>query len=375
MAPAGGAISVRYGSAATAPAPEDNPDADESCPVCKTTRYFNKDMEFLINPECYHRMCKTCVERIFRDGPNQCPYAGCHKTLRMRGFKSAFFSDLRVEREVDIRRRVANVFNKVEEDFETLDDYNEYLYKVECLTDDLVNGKEEAKRKAESELMEWEAQHKADIERNRRLARESDEARQKRLAAEKEAARQRRLQDMAAEEEEKASAARFREEMLDSLQSAEAGRASETMNKIILKRRGQQKRDSALDTVSSMSGGGLSIRGLRDKNAPVEDEEKGPYDPYAGLNMRPERIDVSPSKLGEYGDRNDWIEQARIKDEFRVGGYSADEYITRALYEAFAGLGVFVGEEKVERGIGTMAAQETAKTGITSGKMDVDDPF
>lgn len=223
--------------------------------------------------------------------------------------------------------------------------------------------------------MEWEAQHKADIERNRRLARESDDARQKRLAAEKEAARQRRLQDMAAEEEEKASAARFREEMLDSLQSAESGRASETMNKVILKRRGQQKRDSALDTVGAMSGSGLSIRGLRDKNAPAEDEEKGPYDPYAGLNMRPERVDVSPSKLADYGERNDWIEQARIKDEFRVGGYSADEYITRALYEAFAGLGVFVGDEKVERGIGTMAAQETAQTGITSGSMDVDDSF
>jgi CDK-activating kinase assembly factor MAT1 len=296
--------------------------------------------------------------------------------LRKRGFKSAFFSDLRVEREVDIRRRVANVFNKVEEDFETLDDYNDYLYKVECLTDDLVNGKDEAKRKAETELIEWEAQHKAEIDRNKKLARESDEARQKRLAMERDAARQRRMEDLQADAEEKANAARFREEMLDSLQTAEEGQAAQTMNKIILKRRGQQKRDSAMEAMAGATGG-LSIRGLRDRKAEAqaEAEEDGPYDPYGGLDMRPQRIDVSPENLVAYGDGNEWVEAARHKDEFKVGGYSPDEYITRALYEAFAGLGVFIGEEKIDREIGTMGAAEAVLTGVTAGSMDVDDPF
>ncbi|KAL2211404.1 CDK-activating kinase assembly factor [Sarocladium strictum] len=314
MAPAGGAVSVRHASSANAPGPDDvNPETEESCPVCKSSRYFNKDLEFLINPECYHRMCKNCVNRIFKEGPNQCPYAGCHKTLRLRGFKNAFFSDLRVEREVDIRRRVANVFNKVEEDFETLEDYNDYLYKVECLTDDLVNGKDDAKRKAETELIDWEAQHKAEIDRNKRLARESDDARQKRIAFERDAARHRRMEELEAEAEEKANAARFREEMLDSLQSAEDGQAAQAVNKVMLKRRGQQKRDSAMDTMAGASG--LSIR------------------------------------------------------------YSPDEFISRALYEAFAGLGVFIGEEKMEKGVGTMGAMEAAQTGVTAGSMDVDDPF
>ncbi|KAK0391724.1 hypothetical protein NLU13_1223 [Sarocladium strictum] len=377
MAPAGGVVSVRHGTSSAVPGgSDDNLAAEESCPVCKTSRYFNKDIEFLINPECYHRMCRTCMERIFRDGPNQCPHAGCHKTLRKRGFKSAFFSDLRVEREVDIRRRVANVFNKVEDDFETLDDYNDYLYKVECLTDDLVNGKEEAKRRAETELVEWEAQHKAEIDRNKKLARESDEARQKRIAMEREAARQRRLDDFQAEAEEKANAARFREEMLDSLQTAEEGQAAQAMNKIILKRRGQQKRDSVMDTMAS-STGSLSIRGLRDRaaEAAAEAEEEGPYDPYGGLDMRPQRIDLAPEKLADYGQGNEWIESARHKDEFKVGGYSPDEYISRALYEAFAGLGVFIGEEKIDRGVGTMGAAEAAQTGVTAGSMDVDDPY
>ncbi|KJZ76937.1 hypothetical protein HIM_03814 [Hirsutella minnesotensis 3608] len=370
----GTAVSVRHGDPALSSSGNGGPppaDQDETCPVCKTTRYFNRDMEFRINPECYHRMCKTCVERIFKDGPNQCPYAGCHKTLRLRGFKSAFFADLGVEREVDIRRRVANVFNKVEDDFETLDDYNDYLYMVECLTDDLVNGGDDARKKAEAQLAEWEAQHKADIERNRKLARESDDARQKRLAAEQEAARQRRLQDLQDDAAEKASAVRFREEMLNSLQTAEVGQASQAMDKVLLKKRGQQKRDGALGAVSAASGpGGLSIRGLRDKTKPVADDK--PYDPFGGLDLAPSRVDLSSDRLLDY--HSEWIDVIRSKKEYLVGGYSADEYISRALFEAFSGLGVFVADDKVDKSVPTAGAREAAATGQTASKMGADEP-
>ncbi|KAM4068054.1 CDK-activating kinase assembly factor MAT1 domain-containing protein [Hirsutella rhossiliensis] len=326
-------------------------------------------MEFRINPECYHRMCKTCVERIFKDGPNQCPYAGCHKTLRLRGFKAAFFGDLGVEREVDIRRRVAHVFNKVEDDFETLDDYNDYLYMVECLTDDLVNGPAEARAKAEAQLAEWEARHKAEIERNRKLARESDESRQKRLAAEQDAARSRRLQDLQDEADEKASAARFREEMLNSLQNADVGRAGEALDRVLLKKRGQQKRDAALH--AGAGPGGLSIRGLRDKTKPIVDD--GPYDPFGGLDLAPRRVDLGPDCLRDY--HSEWIDAIRSKDEYLVGGYGADEYISRALFEAFSGLGVFVADDKSDRAVPTVIAREAGAPGQTAGKMDTEDVF
>lgn len=348
-------------------------DQEEACPVCKTTRYFNKDMEFRINPECYHRMCKTCVERIFRDGPNQCPYAGCHKTLRLRGFRTAFFTDLGVEREVDIRRRVANVFNKAEDDFETLEDYNDYLYTVECLTTDIVSGNEQDKAKAEAQLNEWEAKHRAEIERNRMLARESEDSRQKRLTLEKEAARQRRLRDMQSDADERASAARFKEEMLNSLESADTGRASEAINKVRLKKRGQQRRDAALDAAAAAvaaEGSGLSIRGLRDKKVRNVTQSEGPYDPFGGLDLAPSRVDLSAERLGEY--RNPWVDAIRTKDDYKVGGYSSDEYLSRALFEAFSGLGVFIGEEKADRAVPTAGAAQAA---LASGKMDLDDPF
>jgi CDK-activating kinase assembly factor MAT1 len=81
----------------------------EICPVCKSSRYLNPNMRFLVNPECYHKMCESCVDRIYSHGPAPCAIAGCKRTLRKAKFRSQTFEDLKVEREVDIRRRVARV--------------------------------------------------------------------------------------------------------------------------------------------------------------------------------------------------------------------------------------------------------------------------
>jgi CDK-activating kinase assembly factor MAT1 len=84
--------------------------ASDVCPVCKSSRYLNPNMKFLVNPECYHKMCESCVDRIFSHGPAPCPIAGCARTLRKGKFREATFEDLKVEREVDIRRRVASMY-------------------------------------------------------------------------------------------------------------------------------------------------------------------------------------------------------------------------------------------------------------------------
>jgi len=81
--------------------------AQDICPVCKSRRYLNQNMRFKINPECYHVMCESCVDRIFSRGPAPCPIAGCARTLRKGKFRKQTFEDLEVEREVDIRSRVA----------------------------------------------------------------------------------------------------------------------------------------------------------------------------------------------------------------------------------------------------------------------------
>ncbi|SPO02141.1 related to TFB3 - TFIIH subunit (transcription/repair factor) [Cephalotrichum gorgonifer] len=341
----------------------DNP-AEDICPVCKTSRYLNRDLEFLIHPDCYHPMCTNCVNRIFREGPNQCPYAGCYKTLRRRGFRPPWFNDLSVERECDIRKRVAAVFNKVEEDFETLADYNDYLEKVEDLTDALVNGGEERKKVAERELMEWEAANKAEIEANKKRRGEQDEMTRRRAAAEEAAARQRRLQAIEEDREERGRELKLREEMISGLAQGETGHAKETLNRIMLKRRGQAKQQAAAAAAHLPSAPSLSIRGLKGKK---KDDDNLPYDPFGGMDLAPTRYEVADE--AQY--RNEWLDTARTKNEFRVGGYAVQEYVSRVMFEAFSGLGVFIEDEKADEESAGGASVKVQ----TGGRMEVDDVF
>ncbi|KAF1936396.1 CDK-activating kinase assembly factor [Clathrospora elynae] len=138
------------------------------CPVCKSSRYLNSTMQFKINPACYHRMCDTCVERIFKRGNSTCPIAGCAKTLSWAKFRRATFEDLKIEREVDIRKTVMDVMNKKEEDFETLRDYNDYLEQVEEIAWNLIlNIDVEA---TTGKLERWKQHQKAELDAGPPLA-------------------------------------------------------------------------------------------------------------------------------------------------------------------------------------------------------------
>lgn len=123
--------------------------SDEVCPVCKSSRYLNASLRFLINPQCYHKMCESCVDRIFTHGPAPCPIIGCRQTLRKGRFRTQTFEDIAVEREVDIRRDLAALFNRSEDEFDTLRDFNDYLQEVEDLAFDLITPSKESKQKQE----------------------------------------------------------------------------------------------------------------------------------------------------------------------------------------------------------------------------------
>ncbi|KAF9281236.1 TFIIH/NER complex subunit [Mortierella alpina] len=109
---------------------------DDVCPVCQTDRYLNPQMKLKVGP-CYHKMCESCIERLFAFGPAPCPT--CRQTLRKAAFSEQTFEDLSVEKEVRIRKQMSSKFNKRREDFKSLKDYNDYLETVEDLTFKLVN--------------------------------------------------------------------------------------------------------------------------------------------------------------------------------------------------------------------------------------------
>ncbi|KAK0525951.1 TFIIH/NER complex subunit [Tilletia horrida] len=109
---------------------------DDKCPQCKTDRLIAPKLRLLVSP-CYHKMCESCVDRIFSLGSAPCPQ--CGTTCRKNQFGVQTFSDLGVEREVDVRRRVARIYNKQEKDFPTLQAYNDYLEEVEEITFNLIH--------------------------------------------------------------------------------------------------------------------------------------------------------------------------------------------------------------------------------------------
>jgi CDK-activating kinase assembly factor MAT1 len=74
------------------------------CPLCKSTKYLNPKMVLLVSP-CYHRLCETCINRLFLHGSAPCPI--CATVLRKGNFVVPTFTDLMVEKEVRIRKIVS----------------------------------------------------------------------------------------------------------------------------------------------------------------------------------------------------------------------------------------------------------------------------
>ena len=61
-------------------------------------------------------------------------------TLRRNNFRHQLFEDSQIDKEVDIRKRILKDFNKKEEDFEQLSEWNDYLEMVEDIIFNLTNG-------------------------------------------------------------------------------------------------------------------------------------------------------------------------------------------------------------------------------------------
>lgn len=115
-----------------------NPDEmdNQACPRCKTTRYRNPSLKFLVNV-CGHTLCESCMELLFVKGSGACPK--CSVPLRRANFRLQLFEDAMVEKEVEIRKRILRDYNKKEDDFPTLAAYNNYLEEVETIIFNLQN--------------------------------------------------------------------------------------------------------------------------------------------------------------------------------------------------------------------------------------------
>ncbi|QRV74789.1 RNA polymerase II transcription factor B subunit 3 [Ceratobasidium sp. AG-Ba] len=299
---------------------------DDVCPLCRSDRFLNPKLRLLVST-CYHRMCESCIDRLFTLGPAPCPM--CKTVIRKMGFMAQTFEDLGVEKEVAIRRRIAKHFNKRLEDFEDLRAYNDYLEEVESIAFNLINGIDVAA--TEAKIAEHRAANAALIELNEQ--REAKEAAALRDIEERERLdRQQRAEEARrAEEEEERERERSRLELINQLQSSNA-----PAERVLAKAKAQQRHREALRNPNSSAMPSSAL--LRAKAAArAEAAVDVPHVPITDIwSAETNRFTLRDS----YDDALSAGVRADPKGVMRAGGYIIEQAWSRALSCGVMGLDI-----------------------------------
>ena len=326
-----------------------------------------------MNPECYHKMCESCVDRIFSHGPAQCPIPGCRRTLRKHRFREQTFEDIKVEREVDIRKKVQAVFNRREEEFESLRDYNDYLNDVEDITFNLVNqiDLEETNKRFEA----YQSANEKGIQENAQLAQQEKQSFSAMQKAERHQARERREAARREEEDERREVEENRRDVLNRLASgADAETVAKEGQQVQLKKRMDRQaateRQRQLQATSETRNGSsnIVIKGLKARQTL---QPEAPIDPFDGLRLVNQYFTMQDDYVWE------GIQDTKNDVKHAAGGYDVQDYTQRALVAAFGGLGVFIADEMTERNKAMQdeGAVATARAEIGVNDMVMADPF
>ncbi|KAG5716286.1 RNA polymerase II transcription factor B subunit 3 [Termitomyces sp. T112] len=298
---------------------------DDQCPVCKSDRYLNPKLRLLVSA-CYHKMCESCIDRLFTLGPAPCPL--CNKVLRKLAFMPQTFEDLSVEKEVAIRRRIAKEFNKRREDFSDLGTYNDYLEEVEDITFNLINDVDIAK--TEARIQAYREENAALIELNIQREEAYVQALKEQEEADRRERENRAMELRREEEEEREEREKGKKEIIDKLETSD-----KSALKIISKSRANAAKKSSARSASAsvLQSNAQLLRSRAAQSTVIPDAPHVPLDDdwYA-------YEDLYEVRSGGY---QDYLSEAVRKDRegiMRGGGYRIEEAWQRALQCAVAAL-------------------------------------
>ncbi|KAH8117232.1 CDK-activating kinase assembly factor [Phellopilus nigrolimitatus] len=303
---------------------------EDQCPVCKSDRYLNPKLRLLVSA-CYHKMCESCIDRLFTLGPAPCPI--CNKTLRKLAFMPQTFEDLTVEKEVSVRRRLAKDFNKHREDFPDMKAYNDYLEEVEDITFNLINDIDVPE--TEERVIAFRRENAAVIEANI----QRDESYAASLREKEELDRQRReerARTLAREEEDARSAREAdRRELIDTLENSSTdARALVRRQREKERERRERELERERERQAGQSASAASVlRARAAQSVIIPDTPHVPLqdDWYAYEDKYALRADAYFDPMSEA------VRQDR-EGIMRGGGYIVEEAWERALRSAVAGL-------------------------------------
>ncbi|XP_075386933.1 CDK-activating kinase assembly factor MAT1 [Tenrec ecaudatus] len=189
---------------------------DQGCPRCKTTKYRNPSLKLMVNV-CGHTLCESCVDLLFVRGAGNCPE--CGTPLRKSNFRVQLFEDPTVDKEVEIRKKVLKIYNKREEDFASLREYNDFLEEVEEIVFNLTNNVDLDNTKKKME--QYQKENKDVIQKNKlKLTREQEEL-EEALEVERQENEQRRLFIQKEEQLQQILKRKNKQAFLDELESSD----------------------------------------------------------------------------------------------------------------------------------------------------------
>ncbi|XP_031828157.1 CDK-activating kinase assembly factor [Nomia melanderi] len=304
---------------------------DQACPRCKTTKYRNPSLKMMVNV-CGHTLCESCVDLLFLKGSGSCPE--CKIPLRRANFRVQLFEDAMVEKEVNIRKRVLRDFNKKEEDFGSLREYNDYLEEVETIIYNLANNIDvlETHKKIE----QYKKDNKDQITKSKSKLGRSEYELEEMIELEKQKEEERRMELVKQEMEAKRKKIREKEALIDELTFSE-GNAKNIVETFASAIQASKKETKAAPPKATQFSTGIKFSNQGSQNyMPVPKLDEGPLYSYTPIRQATEG--PTPPGWRELQARG-YVTHVRVESSAeRAGGFKAHVACLRALQEAMAGL-------------------------------------
>ncbi|RPD65987.1 CDK-activating kinase assembly factor [Lentinus tigrinus ALCF2SS1-7] len=302
---------------------------DDKCPICDTDRYLKPHLRLLVSP-CYHRLCESCIDRLYTLGPAPCPT--CNTIQRKLGYTPQTFEDLTVEREVAVRRRIAKEFNKRREDFPDLRSYNDYLEEVEEIAFNLINDIDVAE--TEARIARYRQENAALIKLNQQREEEYQRYLQEQEEMERQERELRAQELRRIEEEEREEREKGKQAIIDKLETSDKDAARLVAKSRMEAQRRASARAASSSSISFSQSSAHLLRTRATQSAVVPDVPHIPLqdDYYAYDDM---------FKMQE--TYHDPVSDAVRRDKegiMRAGGYQVNQAWERALRFAVAGLDI-----------------------------------
>lgn len=282
-------------------------------------------MKLLVNV-CGHKLCETCVETLFTRPSAACPE--CNTALRRNDFRIQQFEDLIVEKEVDIRKRILKIYNKLEDDFQTASDplraYNDYLEEVESIIWNLANGQDVEETK--KQIDKYKKDNESLIRKNNfKLGREEAMITSQ-IEEDERLAEQRRVEALLLEKQKKNDKKKENEQFLDRLTRGEL-----PLEDIVAEHASKLQKKSLLFSGRSTHGSSLQ----KETVAPLPSTEGSKF-----VYVAPQVENNGPTAPNmEVLASRGYLRHIRSATRAeKAGGFSSELACGRAIQEAFAGL-------------------------------------